>query len=735
MKRNHILIVVTQLYLFLFSLVLSAAHSRQRNWTVADGLPTDEVQQIIQLPNRQMLINGVGVFALFDGRHFIPLQHGADCVLPLPHYVVRYGHQWQGDSLLWLRDFYHLYLFDAHTRQFRNDLREKTKSGELQDFINGRTGDVLLIPSQRLVLDSLGLQHNNNTVCIDDQGGWWIATRTDGIVYFSPTAPEVQYTNDVCLIDSARSMIDESGVLWHCRVDGLERIKNGESMRFDKTNVVGLSYNRVSFIEYLSDGRYLLCDSLSTLGYFLPRERRFVPVRCGSVIERNYRRLVGACRIDERHQVVYTQNGSFVIDIVTDSLSEFTPSRVIERYSDKYNCILRDHDGRLWVGTQNGLFLVDKEQTVRIGELQNQCIRSLLMDGDGNVWAGTACGISRITPTVHNLKPLDGIPATSVMERAAMLLSDGSLLFVRSAGEALRFHPHNFQSKGIMPSVVLTSVSINGEEPVFAMPRRLSYKENYLTFRFSSLDYASPSHTRYRYRLEGLENEWHVSNDGSGAAMASYTAVPPGHYTFVAQASCTDNGWNEPLSVEFTIAPPLWLAWWAKTLYALLSLSCLMFFMSIYIKGKKKKMEAENDERVNRLFELRNQARHRFAEQTRIDPSRLAANVEEERLMTALLKAIEEHLDDESYGVDQLARDVAVSRAGLYTHLRDMLGITPSDFIRNVRLKRAAQLLTDTQLSIADVATHVGFATTRNFSANFKRMFGILPSEYRQGGA
>lgn len=112
---------------------------------------------------------------------------------------------------------------------------------------------------------------------------------------------------------------------------------------------------------------------------------------------------------------------------------------------------------------------------------------------------------------------------------------------------------------------------------------------------------------------------------------------------------------------------------------------------------------------------------------------RLPVNIEEEKLMKDLLNAVEAHIDDEGYNVDLLARDVAMSRTNLYNKLQIMLGITPADFIRNVRLKRAAQILASTPLSINEVATRVGFVTPRNFSSQFKKMFGVLPSEYKNG--
>ena len=98
-----------------------------------------------------------------------------------------------------------------------------------------------------------------------------------------------------------------------------------------------------------------------------------------------------------------------------------------------------------------------------------------------------------------------------------------------------------------------------------------------------------------------------------------------------------------------------------------------------------------------------------------------------------MLKAIQLHINDEQYNADLLARDLAISRASLYKKMQNILGITPTDFIRNVRLKRAAQMLAESQLSITEIADSVGFATPRNFSASFKKMFGVLPSEYRTG--
>lgn len=323
-----------------------------------------------------------------------------------------------------------------------------------------------------------------------------------------------------------------------------------------------------------------------------------------------------------------------------------------------------------------------------------------------------------------------------MMERAACLTDDGRLVFVHYSSAATVFHPEWLSDDSMPCTPVLTALFVNGQ-PELSTPcplyplRSLRFDDNYLTFQFSSLDYAHPSHTRYRYRLRGLEEDWHTDSETIGHAEADYKALPPGEYIFEAQAASADGEWSEALIVQVSIRPPFWLTWWAKTLYALLLCALIAFFLTLYLKKKKAALVRENDNRVNQLFEKREEARHQFAEGTNVDPKKIGVNPEEEVLVAKLLKAIEAHITDENYGVEQLASDVALSRTNLYGKLRNMLGISPADFIRNVRLKRAAELLTTTKLSITEISERVGFNSPRIFSSNFKKMFGILPSDYR----
>ena len=99
-------------------------------------------------------------------------------------------------------------------------------------------------------------------------------------------------------------------------------------------------------------------------------------------------------------------------------------------------------------------------------------------------------------------------------------------------------------------------------------------------------------------------------------------------------------------------------------------------------------------------------------------------------LMERIMKAVNERLDDDSFNVEALADEVGLSRTQLHRRMKEMMGITVGEFIRNLRLQQAAKLLETGDTSVAQVTYAVGFSNPTHFSATFKRHFGITPSDY-----
>ena len=104
----------------------------------------------------------------------------------------------------------------------------------------------------------------------------------------------------------------------------------------------------------------------------------------------------------------------------------------------------------------------------------------------------------------------------------------------------------------------------------------------------------------------------------------------------------------------------------------------------------------------------------------------------EQAFVARVQQVVEQHLDDETFDVEALGRQMALSRTQLHRKLKALLGQAPGDFVRSVRLTRAHALLVGGVGTVADVAYQVGYGNPSNFSTSFARHFGYPPSEARQ---
>lgn len=107
----------------------------------------------------------------------------------------------------------------------------------------------------------------------------------------------------------------------------------------------------------------------------------------------------------------------------------------------------------------------------------------------------------------------------------------------------------------------------------------------------------------------------------------------------------------------------------------------------------------------------------------------------DEILMDKIMKAINSRIDDPQLNVEELGIEVGISRAHLHRKMKELIGMTPSDFIRNVRLRKACEILKKPDVDITQVAYKLGFTSQPHFSTAFKKFTGVTPSEYRSHNA
>jgi len=133
---------------------------------------------------------------------------------------------------------------------------------------------------------------------------------------------------------------------------------------------------------------------------------------------------------------------------------------------------------------------------------------------------------------------------------------------------------------------------------------------------------------------------------------------------------------------------------------------------------------------IQHLIEQQNQRKKLFKNTISINPGIFTSTNVDEELIKDALRHIEKNMNNTSYSVEQLSKDMFMDRTGLYRKLSAIIGQTPSEFIRSVRLKRAAQLL-ESGLPVSEVAARVGFGTTSYFTKCFQEEFGVKPSQYK----
>lgn len=104
-------------------------------------------------------------------------------------------------------------------------------------------------------------------------------------------------------------------------------------------------------------------------------------------------------------------------------------------------------------------------------------------------------------------------------------------------------------------------------------------------------------------------------------------------------------------------------------------------------------------------------------------------------LMRRIMKCVNEHLSDSDFNVEDLTREVGISRAQLHRKMKEITGISTGEFIRNLRLEQAARIIREQNVNITQVAYAVGFNNANHFSTIFKRHFGMTPSEYKERGS
>jgi YesN/AraC family two-component response regulator len=135
--------------------------------------------------------------------------------------------------------------------------------------------------------------------------------------------------------------------------------------------------------------------------------------------------------------------------------------------------------------------------------------------------------------------------------------------------------------------------------------------------------------------------------------------------------------------------------------------------------------------RSKNLIEQRKKLIEKYTHQIELGPGEIAVESADEKFLKRALEIIEKNMGDCDFDVNSFYPEMNMSRMQLFRKLKALVNQTPSELIRNMRLKRASQLMKQKFGNIAEITYEVGFNNLSYFAKCFKEKFDVLPSEYK----
>ena len=137
-------------------------------------------------------------------------------------------------------------------------------------------------------------------------------------------------------------------------------------------------------------------------------------------------------------------------------------------------------------------------------------------------------------------------------------------------------------------------------------------------------------------------------------------------------------------------------------------------------------------DRIDSLIKNRERIRRALLTDTgHADTASLGISRRDAEFIEKLNAHIEEHLCEETFYIEQLAEKMFMSRSNFYRKVKSLFGISPNDYMKTYRLRKAAEMIRSGDFLIKEIYEQVGFKTSSYFSACFREEFGMTPKQYK----
>lgn len=483
---------------------------------------------------------------------------------------------------------------------------------------------------------------SNNTVMSfekDSDGTLWIATRGGGLNRYDEVLDEFLHFKYDPLNDNSVSsdvlfslMVDSDEILWIGTDNGLNRldIKSGEIKRYlvDTNDKKALHGSGIYTILDNGDGTLWCGGWESGLTLF--------DKQSGTVIKRYmiedgisnntifdlYRDRDDNLWVVTRDKLNILNSDTGILNIVEMDLDD--PNSIS---SNGIGSITEDRLGNLWIATfDSGIdyYNYDTGEYTNYNSsdgLINDNVFGIVIDAEGNLWMSTLGGISYFdvkSKEFINYRSYQGTQSNEFSLGSYFKDQEGKI-YMGGINGYNYFYPYEVSISDYRPEVVITDLKIFNESinvgelslgedilqtPIsYAESLDFSYKQDFLTFEFSTLDFSSPGNIEYAYKLEGFDRAWNYTD--ANRRFATYTNLDPGKYHLRVIATNSDGVWNEDgVSLELNITPPFWETLPFRILVIVLIVITIVSIFNIrlrYLERSRVQLEALVERRTHDL--------------------------------------------------------------------------------------------------------------------------------------
>jgi signal transduction histidine kinase/DNA-binding response OmpR family regulator/ligand-binding sensor domain-containing protein len=500
--------------------------------------------------------------------------------------------------------------------------------------------------------DNYGLPNNPvDFIFEDSEQKLWIGTNWGGITIYDPVSEQLKFissdpkSSPRISVNLNYAAFQQNNKIWIGTFrKGLDcyNIKTKQISNYPIQIVQGQmpKINKIA-TDSLSPNNLLICTEVGLFefntetgeSFYYDREKFNLP----------YQEFTDLCYIDKSTAVIVVYKvGLFLFE---KSKKSFTPFLQEQISSSLINTVFYDTgNDLLLIGSQHGMYVYDNA-TKKIFHfnisdgLANENVVSIVKEKRGFFWLSTLNGLSLIQLTrqingniaisqIKNFYKSDGLVGNQFRARTSLINSKGEILLGSNSGLCI-FNPEIFSFATESPKVFISdlkisnqAVKVNPENSKAVLEKNIFYtnyielthKQNSISFEFAALDFFLNNNAEYRYKLEGFDNDWIKTQNGT----AVYTNLNPGHYVFYVDL----NNMLTPhliggTKIEIYIKPPFYLTTYFQ--FGAVTFLLIVFFSFYFLRLRNYKL---------RQIQLENTVSQRTSELKSTNEILLEKNIE-----------------------------------------------------------------------------------------------------------